>query len=407
MTQITCPISPSNKFKTFFGISLQVVSVVFCTRLILDIGTRMVFPFIPQLAAGLGITVVGFSWLIFIRGIVGIAGPIFGLWSDRYGRHKIMAVGLLCQSCGIIGLVLSWQWWAILPMLLFGMGLTAFLPPQQAYISDQTSYHKRGRALAIIEASWAIAAIVFLPVVGWLIDAFGWRSPFLIVSLFSVIGAAIVWYYLPPTEHQIQVSISWSEMGRLCFRANVLASILVAMFLFVTVDCFITIWGIWLTADYRLDAATLGLVATGIGFAELMGSGSSSLFIDRIGKRLGSGLGLLMSGIILLIIPVTRSSFPLAVTMLILTGTFLEFTIVSLMPLYSEQAAEARATLFSLILLGSAIGGALGAPIAATLWEAVGLWGVCIVAAGCLLVALGLMRSYMREEAISLSHPDF
>jgi predicted MFS family arabinose efflux permease len=227
------------------------------------------------------------------------------------------------------------------------------------------------------------------------------------VSLFSVIGAMIVWYYLPPTEHQIQVRITWSEMAHLCFRPNVLASILVAMFLFVTVDCFITIWGIWLTADYGLDAATLGLVATGIGFAELIGSGSSSLFIDRIGKRRGSELGLLMSGIILLFIPLTRSSFPMAVATLILTGTFLEFTIVSLMPLYSEQAPEARATLFSLILLGSAIGGALGAPIAATLWEATGLWGVCIVAAGCLLVALSLMRNYMREEAISLSHLDF
>ncbi|MBI1881708.1 MAG: MFS transporter [Chloroflexi bacterium] len=372
--------------------------VVFFTRLILDTGTRIVFPFIPQLAEGLGLTVIGFSWLIFMRGIIGVAGPIFGIWSDWYGRRKIMVVGLLCQSFGVIGLILAWQWWAILPMLLFGLGLTAFIPPQQAYISDQVAYHKRGRALAVVEASWAIAAIIFLPIVGWLIDTFGWRSPFLILSLFSLIGAAIVWRYLPPTEHHTQTSLSWSEFGQICFRPNVLASIIVSMLLFVTVDCFISVWGIWLTADYNLTAASLGLVATGIGLAELVGSAASSLFIDRIGKRRGSGLGLLLIAVILLLLPLTRSAFIAAVATLILTGTCLEFTIVSLIPLYSEQAPEARGTMFSLILLGAAIGGALGAPIAAMLWEASGLWGVCIVAAGCLLAALGLIWRFLGEE---------
>ncbi len=397
MTQFTQSLSLPGKFKAFFGISLQVMGVVFFARLILDIGTRMVFPFIPQLAAGLGLTVVGFSWLIFMRGIIGVVGPVFGVWSDRYGRRKIMTVGLLCQSIGIVGLTFSWQWWAVLPMLFFGLGLTAFIPPQQAYISDQVAYHKRGRALAVVEASWAIAAIVFLPIVGWLIDTFGWRSPFLSLALFSLIGGLIVWRYLPPTGHQTQASLSWSEMRELCFRSNVLASVLVSMLLFITVDCFISVWGIWLTADYNLDAAALGLVATGIGLAELLGSGSSSLFIDRIGKRRGSGLGLLLSALILLILPLTQSVFFVAVATLIVTGTFLEFTIVSLVPLYSEQAPEARGTVFSLILLGAAIGGALGAPIAATLWETVGLWGVGLVAAGCLLAAFGLMWKFLRE----------
>lgn len=388
-----------DKFKTFFGVNLQVVGVVFFTRLILDTGTRMVFPFIPQLAEGLGLTVVGFSWLIFMRGIIGIAGPVFGVWSDRYGRRSLMAAGLLCQSLGVIGLILSWQWWAILPMLLFGLGLTAFLPPQQAYISDQTAYNKRGRALAFIEASWAVAAIIFLPIAGWLIDAFGWRSPFLILSLASLIGAVIVWRFLPPAEHQSQVSLSWLEMSRLCFRPPVLASIIISLLLFITVDCFISIWGIWLSADYNLDAAALGLVATGIGLAELVGSGVSSLFIDRLGKRRGSGLGLLLGSAVLLVLPLTQNSFFLAVTTLIIAGTFLEFTVVSLIPLYSEQAPEARATLFSLILMGAAIGGSLGAPVAAMFWESSGLWGVCSVAAGCLLAALILMRRFLAEKA--------
>ncbi|MCL4302031.1 MAG: MFS transporter [Anaerolineae bacterium] len=398
MIPITPAVSLPGKFRTFFGISLQVMIVVFFARLILDIGTRVVFPFIPQLSAGLGLTVVGFSWLLFIRGIIGVAGPIFGVWSDRYGRRNVMAVGLLCQALGMVGLTLSWQWWAILPMLFFGLGLTAFIPPQQAYISDQVAYERRGRALAIVEASWAIAAIVFLPLIGWLIDAFGWRVPFFIVSFFSLLGALVVWRYLPSTAHHTQTNLSWTEMRQLCLRPNVLASIFVALLLFITVDCFISVWGIWLSADYGLDAAALGLVATGIGLAELMGSASSSLFIDRIGKRRGSGLGLFLAAVILLLLPLTQSFFFLAVATLVIAGAFIEFTIVSLIPLYSEQAPQARGTVFSLILLGSAIGGAMGTPIAATGWERFGLGGVCAIAAACLLAALALMGRFLREE---------
>ncbi|GAB4435573.1 MAG: hypothetical protein Fur0044_32810 [Anaerolineae bacterium] len=397
MAQISPLSTWPEKIKAFFGISLQVIAVVFLARLILDIGTRAVFPFIPQLAAGLGLSVVNFSWLIFIRGIIGMAGPVFGVWSDRYGRRKVMAVGLLCQTLGVVGLTLSWQWWAVGPMLLFGLGLTAFIPPQQAYISDQVAYQRRGRALAIIEASWAVAAIVFLPIVGWLIDNFGWRLPFLLLGLLSLSGALLVWRYLPPAAHHSQTQLSWTEMHRLSLRPNVLASIAVSLLLFVTVDCFISVWGIWLSADYGLEAAALGLVATGIGLAELAGSGSSSLFIDRLGKRRGSGLGLLLSALILLLLPLTQAIFFLAVATLIVAGALLEFTIVSLIPLYSEQAPEARGTLFSLVLLGASIGGALGAPIAANLWEATGLWGVCLVAGGCLLGALGLMGRFLQE----------
>lgn len=397
LTQTTNPTSWQGRLSLFFGLQLQLISLVFFARLIIDVGTRMVFPFLSQIAGGLGLTVVGFSWLIFIRGIVGLSGPIFGVWSDRYGRRRMMVTGLLAQSLGMIGIALTHQGWAVLPMVVFGLGLTAFLPAQQAYISDQVAYERRGRALAAVEFAWAAAAIFLLPVVGWLIDTFGWRSPFFMVGLLSLIGAVFVWRYLPPAQHHTPASLSWLEMGQLCLRPNVLASMMVALLLFVAVTSFVSIWGIWLNTDFGLKAATLGLVATVIGLAELAGSGLSSLFIDRLGKRRGSGLGLLLAGGMLLLLPLTRSSLPVAMAALVVTGFFMEFTIVSLIPLYSEQAPEARGTMFSLILFGIAIGGATGSPITTNLWEAYGLWGVCTVGTACLFIAFGLMGKFMRE----------
>lgn len=397
MTQLSNSIISSNRLQAFLGVSLQIMGIVFVTRFIMDIGTRMLYPFIPQISTGLGLTVVAFSWLIFIRAITGMAGPIFGLLADRVGRRKVMAYGSLGQGLAVIGVALSRQWWAVLPMILYGLSLAAFIPAGQAYISDQAPFHKRGRALGAIELSWALVGIVSLPVVGWLIDSFGWQIPFLLLSIFNFLGAALAWFRLPAIEHRSRHKLALAEMWRICLRPNVLAAIGVGLFLFIAVGIFITIWGIWLNQAFNLNAAALGGVATAIGLAELGGSGMSSLFIDRIGKRRGSQAGLIGLTITLLLLPLTQSSLLVAIAALILAGMFIEFSIVALLPLYAEQAPEARATVFSLTAFGVSIGVASGSPLTAILWNNFGLWAVCGVAAVCAFIASGLVTVFLQE----------
>ena len=180
------------------GLSLHIIGTIFLARFIVDVGTRMLYPFIPQISAGLGLTVVGFGWLLFFRSLVGITGPIFGLWSDRYGRRQMMMLALLMQTVSVLGVAFSWQWWSAIPTILSGLSVAAFVPAQQAYISDRVPYQKRGRALASIEFAWSSSAIVALPVIGWMIDRFGWQAPYYALSLLSLVGAIVVWRQLPP-----------------------------------------------------------------------------------------------------------------------------------------------------------------------------------------------------------------
>ena len=375
------------------------MGVVFLSRLILDTGTRLIYPFIPQFSAGLGLTIVGFSWLIFFRAMAGMASPAFGVLADRYGRRKIMAIGLLCQSGAVIGVAFSWQWWATLPMVLFGLSIAAFIPAGQAYISDQARFERRGRALGTIEFSWALTGIITLPIVGWLIDAFGWRAPLLGLSLLSLIGAVMIWLRLPAVERSTGSGISGKTVWDVCTRKNVIASVGVALFFFVALGAFITLWGIWLSADFGLNAIALGLVATLIGLAELTGAGLSALFIDRIGKRRGSIIGLAVLAIAFLVLPLAQYALFTALSVLIVLGVFTEFTIVSLLSLYAEQAPEARATVFSLVGFGMSIGVASGSPIAATLWDQSGLWPISLVATTTVVVALSLTIRFLYEHA--------
>ena len=386
-----------NRFYAFFGLSLRIITVIFLVRLIRDTGARMIFPFIPQISAGLGLSIVTFSLFIFIQSMAGIAGPIFGVLSDRYGRRKIMIMGLLCQGVGAIGLAITGKEWVALPMIFLGLGLAIFNPTQQAYISDQVSYQKRGRALATVEFSWALVAILVLPIVGWLIDTFGWRTPFLILGPLALFGSLIIWFGLPRVEHHTQVGLSWTEVRAVCFRPNVLAIIAMAWLIYVALSSFLSLWGIWLNDDFGLKATALGLVAMPIGIAELGGSLSSSLFIDRIGKKRGSGLGLFMAALVFLLLPLTQGQLSLAIAGLVGLGLLMEFTVVSLFPLYSEQAPKARGTILSLMLVGSSIGLAIGPRLTAILWEQFGLWAVCAVAAACLFDAFGIMWRFLHE----------
>jgi len=377
---------------------VSVIGILMFGRLVIDTGTRAVYPFIPQFAAGLGLTVVGFSWLLFVRAIAGVLGPLLGMLADKFGRRTLMSLGLLAQAVGVAGVLALPGWWTAVPMFIFGLALPAFIPAEQAYLSDRVAYQKRGRALAAVEFAWAISGIVSLPIIGWLIDAFGWRWPLLVLALFSLLGAAAIWFGLPAAEHKTLTSLSLPDVWRVSLRPNVAAAIGVGFLLFLAVSILSTVWGIWLTFDFGLTASALGLVATIAGLAELSGSGVSGLFIDRMGKQRGSMLGLLFCALIFLLLPATQHALVLAVGCLFLLSLGVEFTVVSLIPLYSEQAPEARATVFALVGLGTAVSVAIGSPLTTTVWESVGLWGVSLTGAASLLAALGLVWKFLRED---------
>lgn len=381
----------------FFGLSLSLIISLFLVRLIVDTSFRMFYAFLPQFSTGLKVSISLFSWFLLVRSGSSFLSPLTGRLADRYGRRKIMSLALLSQTLGLGGIFLSTGWWAVLPIFLCGLAVNAYLPAQQAYISDLAPYKRRGRALASVDIAFAVSGMILMPIIGWLMDLYGWKTPLQILSILGMIAAVWTWFFLPETRTHTALRQE-VPMSSLLRRRNVQASMGVAFLLFTGVGIFMTFWSIWLSAEFSFGALELGLVAQKIGVAELLGAILAGLIVDRLGKKRASLIGLLAAAIFFASIPLFRETLFLIRVFLALTVFWIEYAIVALFPLYGEQVPEARATVFSLIALANGIGLAVGPVITTALWALYGLTAITIFAAASLFAAFVLLRLFLFDN---------
>lgn len=383
----------------FFGFNAVLIIGFFLARLIVDTVVRMVFPFITPFAYGLGLTVTGFGVLLSLRSWVGILDPIIGVVADRYGKKRMMLLGLLLQAIGLLSMIFVQGWAAAGPMILIGLGASSFVPITQAYISDQVEYEKRGRSLVFVDMAFAISGIVALPLIGWLIETADWRYPFGILGLLSLCALVFIWWVIPKDErHEVhEVHVDWRapivDLRLALSTPAVLVVMATGMLLFFAFAGFSTSWALWMGEQFGLSTLEIGFVATRISLAELVGVIFSLLFIDRIGKRVMVRSGFLLAIILFLAwlwLPPVRW---LSQIILLLLGGVLETTIVSYFPFISDLLPKARATLFSLAVLGISVGLALAPPVTLFLWEQFGQGVIIILMVLILLAALLLTGS--------------
>lgn len=396
MEQVDKKTGLGQRITNFFGLGAGLIVSLFSIRLIVDTSFRMLYPFVPQISEGLKVSITVFGWILMIRSASAFFSPALGSLADRYGRRKIMTFALLSQFLGMAGVIFTQGWWAVLPLFFTGLAVNAYLPAQQAYISDLAPYERRGRALASIDIAFAVSGMVLMPVVGWLINDYGWQMPFWWLSALSLFGALLTWRYLPEAEKHTSV-VKNIKMRTLLRERNIQASLGVAILLFISVGIFMTFWSIWLSADFSFDALDLGLIAQGVGLAELLGAILAGLIVDKLGKYRTSFIGLILAAIFFMTIPLAGENLLLIRILLFITVFWVEYTIVALFPLYGEQAPHARASMFSLIALGNGVGLALGPVITTALWQWRGISAITTFASISLVLAAILLWGFLRD----------
>ncbi|MCP5101460.1 MAG: MFS transporter [Chloroflexi bacterium] len=387
----------------------QLIGIGLLTRLFMDTGIQIFFPFLPTIAQGLNVSTITMGRMVSLRSSMGLLSPVFGTLADKKGYRLIMRIGLLLGAIGYTIIGLSHNLWQLAPGMVFaGVGTFAFAPTFQAYLSMKLPFHRRARGMGILEYAWALSGIIGLYLVGLLIEATSWRAPMFIVSA-ALFLAAILYGFLPATEakreeqsqtirkprfswQQVRQFLQLGKNGRSAWSTIIMQGLIMfsAMHLFIN-------YGSWLAAEYEYTPAALGRVALLLGIADLAGSVIVSIITDRLGKKRSTFLGSSMAMVGFAILPLLNQSIVFVLIGLVIVRFAFEFSVVSNMVLITVQSATARGKLLTLsaasALLGSTIAGFTG-PLA---YANLGPLGLGIIPAITMLIAVCLLYFFVTE----------
>jgi len=367
-------------------------------RTVVNTGYRMVYPFLPVIARGLGVDLADVALAITARSGLGLVSPFLGSFADVMGRRRTMVAGLALfgASLLIVGL------WPTLPALFLSLILAAagkliLDPAVGAYLGDRVPYARRGLAMALSEVSWSGAFLLGVPLAGWLIARANWSRPFTLLALLGLACAGVMWFLVPADSSagHARPSLRTNFAAVLASRAAV-AGLLVGLLISSANDVVNIVFGAWLEQGFGLQVAALGAASAVIGVAELGGEGLVAGLTDRWGKRRAVALGIMGNGLACLAIEPLAHSLPGALAGLFLFYITFEFALVSSIPLMSELVPTARATALAGNMGSHSAGRALGALIGPVLFTH-GMFANAAVAAGLDALALIILLAFVRE----------
>jgi EmrB/QacA subfamily drug resistance transporter len=198
---------------------------------VMSVGTMIVFlddtivnTALPRISIDLGASTGGLQWVVDAYVLV-LAGLLLlcGSLGDRYGRKRMMTIGLVVFAGASAGAALSNGLGTLIAMrCLQGLGAALVLPATLSIITNVFPRDERARAIAIWTAVGGVAVGLGPVVGGALIDASGWASVFWLqvpVAIAGLIGMVIV----PESrdERHVGLDIPGAVLGTLGLTALV------------------------------------------------------------------------------------------------------------------------------------------------------------------------------------------
>jgi len=279
--------------------------VLFITAFIDMVGLTMIMPLLPFYAGQLGAsaTVVGLLIAAFSLAQLVVA-PVWGRWSDRYGRRPAILAGLLVTAVAYVLFAFAGSLTLLLlSRLLQGVG-GGTIGVVQAYVADASPVAKRTRSLGWLSAVTSLGAVAG-PAFGSLMISLGGRSaPGLAAAALAVLVAGFAWKFLG--ESRLQTTSSGSRAAHTTGRAALTgiltrwrepASRLIWIYA-VAIGAF---YGTGQTAPLLL-AGRFGITERNVGFFIMYLGGMGVLIrslvlgpaVDRLGEARLSRLGIVL-----------------------------------------------------------------------------------------------------------------
>jgi predicted MFS family arabinose efflux permease len=358
-------------------------------RMIININTRMVYPFLNTFASGLGVDLVTISLAMTIRSVSGALSLFLTPVADRRGRKTGMLLGVAIFIVGA-GLVMVWPSFTAftIAISLTFLGMFVYLSSTQAYIGDRVRSGRRGTALGLIETGWGVSYIIGMPILGWMIDRYGWRAPFPFTAALGVLAFILILAFVPNYKPQ-QKLINGNVLKSILEVLKIPAArygLLMSLLLISSNEVINLVFGVWLEVSFGLKLAALGAASAVIGISEISGESIGGVVSDKLGRERSIMLGMGLMLVVSAALPFVGGTQAGALIGLFFFYLSYEFTFVSTLPFMTELVPEARGTMLGANVACLALGRMIGNLVSPFVFR-VGFWANALSAVIFVLIA--------------------
>ena len=179
------------------------LTVLMITAFVDMLGLAMVIPLLPFYATKLGASATIVGVLIAAFSIAQLASaPLWGRFSDRYGRRPALLVGLLVSAVAyVIFAYASTLWLLLISRVVQGLG-GGTIGVVQAYVADASDPNDRAKSLGWLSAATSLGAVVG-PAIGSALIHWGRHAPGIASAIFCVLVSVFAWSYLRESRQEM------------------------------------------------------------------------------------------------------------------------------------------------------------------------------------------------------------
>ncbi len=359
---------------------------------------------LPAVAADLGETVAAVGLLASAYALpTALLAPLFGPFSDRYGRRLAMTVGLIIFSLAAGACVVA----PTLPLLLLfravnGLGSAIIIPAAFAYAGDLPDPMVRGRTIAALASAFPLATLLGLPLGAFVATVSGWRAAFGFIALVAVVAAVLLRWLCPADQPRTGERLGYLATYGVVLRDRAALRVLsVAFFWFLGPTALFTFMGEFVHDLHGVPAASAGLIYMIVGVVGVAAARLAGHTMATVGPRRMVLLGIGIFAIAALLMPLTSVWLPLTVAVFGFWAFGTWYGVPALQTIVSGLSGTARGTMLAFNSSSQNLAGVFG-PMAGGLALATGGW----VALGLLGAAFGAVAFLVAFRVVPRSVPE-
>lgn len=314
--------------------------VLIITNFVDMVGLLMILPLLPFYTREMGGGALSVAVLMgaFTAAQL-LSAPLWGRFSDRYGRRPALLVGLTASAIAYVVFAFANSVWLLLLSRIVqgaGGGTVGVI---QAYVADSVEPENRAKALGWLSAATNVGVAIG-PAIGGAALVFGRSGPGLAASALCVVNIYFAWRFLRESRdmteaHDKKPRASRTVIAHVITHPNEPAHRLIWIYA-IAMGAFaglMAILALFLADQFGVRKDQIWIFYTYVGLISVVTrAGILGSMVDRYGEARLSRIGMVLLATGLATLPLVRGYFMLAISVaLIPLGTAFTFPCVTSM----------------------------------------------------------------------------